>query len=117
MKISVKAIIPHDLAEFADANGLEIEVRERDGRTMENMKMQPSDRFYARFKGVEVSEGRCLRGTYGNGGTPDAAIHAYCKEIQGLCLVKDAYKDTRKEIQAPSLLVYKPSKRRKVAAK
>ena len=54
------------------------------------------------FQSVEVTDGRMLIGSYGDGETPEAAINAYAAEIVGKQLVLHAMSpDKRKEFYAP----------------
>lgn len=69
---------PVSFEAFADAHGLVMEVRERDGASIGTR-----GQFYASFRGVDVSEGCILRGEYGNGRTPEEAIAEYAMELRG----------------------------------
>lgn len=84
------------LSEFADQHGLVMRVTER---PPENAA--PSARWYARFDGVEVKEGRVLVGTFGNGYDPESAIADYAGNIAGELLVTDPNGSRRREIRAP----------------
>jgi hypothetical protein len=60
-------------------------------------------RFYAHFFDAEISEGRILVGSFGNGRTEEEAIENYAAEISGKVLVIGAYKKERREIIVPIL--------------
>lgn len=78
MKITIEKVGggPDTLEGFADKNGLVMEVRERSG-------VRGYGKYYASFRGVDVSEGDTLIGKYGNGDTPEVAISNYAFEIAG----------------------------------
>lgn len=94
------------LEELAKRHNLVMRVIERDARFREkNM------RFYAKFEGVEAKGNFSLTSVYGDGNTGEEAIFNYCKEISNRVLVKDAYKDTRVEIDVPTVIcAYKEEK-------
>lgn len=93
------------LQEFADEHHLVMEVHER-----ADFGLESAVRYYAMFRDCEVLSGRTCYGVFGNGATPNAAIKRYAEEISGKLLVKDAFKETRKEMSVPILLPYKPEK-------
>jgi hypothetical protein len=68
------------LEEFAEKYNLTMEIHER-----ENPRngIEP---FYAHFKRCDVSDGALLRGTYGNGNTPDEAVRNYIPEISAIAI-------------------------------
>lgn len=78
MKVTVERVGggPVKFEDFADKHGLAMEVRER-------ASASPAARFYASFRGVEVSEGCILIGVYGNGRTPEEAIADYAPMLCG----------------------------------
>lgn len=96
MKIEYDTIPRMTIEEFADANGLVMEVHERRGWT-------GVGRYYAKFTQVEVMEGGCLAGTFGDGLTPEEAIRAYAREISEKRIAYRAYHDDRKNIDVPVL--------------
>jgi len=67
----------------------------------------PSSRFYASIDGIGIMKDGMLRGTFGNGETPEAAIKDYCKEITGEKIAIGAYTANRKEMIVP-YLTYEP---------
>ena len=84
------------LEEFAEREGLEMEIHER------SHKDGPS-RFYAHFRRAEVIEGGFLAGVYGNGPSQDEAMTEYIDKISGQVLVVNAGCTTRREIVVPIL--------------
>jgi hypothetical protein len=115
MKITIKRVEtkPVSVEAFADENGLEMEVNEREPHLLAG---SPSlSRFYASFHRAEVKAGGILASPSGNGKTIKAAIKDYAKQIQGQILVVNAYasaskdpllpaSDMRREIQVPKKL-------------
>jgi len=92
------------LSDFADKHGLVMQVKERTRTELWRGFDYESNRYYAQFRDVDVKDGAVLRGTFGNGRTPEAAMANYAKEISGKLLVKDWHKpDERKEFHAPEL--------------
>ena len=83
--------------EFAEENGLTMEIHERSA-------IDSPTRFYANFEGAEISEYPGLVGAYGNGATPDEAVDNYAEEISGKLVVIGAYTDGRIEIPVPILM-------------
>lgn len=100
MKI-VRGLVPvMTIEDFAEANRLTMEVRER------KVPLGSPNRFYARFASSETKEyagDGILSGTYGSGATEAEAIADYAKEISLKLLVLDAWKPTRREIEVPRL--------------
>lgn len=90
------------LAAFAEKHGLTMEIHERTPRDL-GARWSESERYYACFKDCEIKEGSILRGTFGNGATPDAAMAEYAEEISEQKLVFGAYTQDRTEITAPML--------------
>lgn len=90
--------LPPSLEDFADKHNLHMVVTERKASEGSN------DRFYARFDRVEVSEGCILRGTYGNGATPEQAIENYGQAISLKTLIYNAMGKNRKEISVPRIV-------------
>jgi hypothetical protein len=95
MNIEMHKVARATLEEFADQHGLIMEVHER--------KYADLPQFYARFKNAEIKEDALLRGAFGDGSTPEAAIKNYAVEISGKLLVIDAYGKERREIRVPIL--------------
>lgn len=61
-------------------------------------------RWTAQFEGCEISDGRFLSSTYGEGWTPQEAIMAYVRAIRGKRLVFNATsKLMRQEFTAPEV--------------
>lgn len=87
---------PMKFEDFANANGLEIVVRERPG------SIGTMAQFYAKFRGVEVMEPGVLVSAYGNGATPEAAINDYKNELLGKYIAINAYRDDRRNVQCPT---------------
>lgn len=83
------------LTAFADLHGLNMTIRERDTADPE-----AANRFFASFDNTETKGGFFLKGSYGNGATPEDAMEDYAKEINGKMLVVDAYAKNRREIWA-----------------
>ena len=82
---------------FADKHGLVMEARERGSR------VSPNSRWYAHFENVEVKDGNCLVGSFGNGSTPNEAIQEYSQVISEKIIVVSAYTNKRREIIVPRL--------------
>lgn len=108
MKIERKVVERCSLTEFAEANGLTMEIVERSARErrefgrLHGVTMLP--RYIASFKGAEVIRTRgVLSSDYGNGDTEEQAIADYATQISGFTLVLNAYSCKRKEIKVPEL--------------
>lgn len=97
MEIEYNMVEESTLEEFADKNGLIMEVHE-----------QPTGvtkyKFYAHFKRAELIEGGFLAGNHGNGHTPEEAIEQYAIGISEgmLSVFDDGYK--RRNIKVPRLI-------------
>lgn len=98
MKIERKTKASMSIEEFADMYVLTMVIVERD------LPKDEQSKYYAYFKNSEVRKGIMLSGSYGNGSTEDEAIRNYAKEISGKCLVIDAYKTERRDINVPHLV-------------
>ena len=98
MKTTIIRVPEMTLEDFADKHNLHMVVTER--KVPEGVK----DRYYAHFKHVEVSEGSILRGEYGNGICPEAAISAYGRAISLKKIIYDAMGKNRKEIEVPRIV-------------
>ncbi len=88
-----------DPDEFAALHSLRMVVCER---PRSHWAYRESNRYYASFDRVEIKEGGMLRGSYGDGATPEEAIENYLGEIRGRRLVFAAYSDCRREIDVPN---------------
>ena len=93
-EVETKPLVP-SLREFGELHGLKLLVKQRP-----TLRGAPLN-FYAMFEGVEVKERNVLAGKHGNGTTPEEAVAAYEKEIEGETLVIGAYTSDRREISAP----------------
>lgn len=104
MKVTITRVggEPVKFSEFADKNGLEIEVHERSMPLMRDMRMPEAKRYYASFKRVEVKRGCMLASEFANGATPEEAIRKYAGLLRGELLVHSAMTEDRREIQAPN---------------
>ena len=89
------------LEEFADKHGLVMQVFERSASIS-----TPAQRYYARFEDTEVMWKGMLRGVYGEGPNPDAAIKDYGFRIRGSRIAVNAYSDKRQEVDVPNDLTY-----------
>lgn len=104
MKIHTEKIPEMTIEEYADANGLEMVVRERPVNEGAN------DRFYASFKNLDVKGNHVLIGTHGNGPTQEAAIADYGKRIHLETTVINGWDDkTRREIKPVRIVANDPS--------
>ena len=99
MKIERNFIPEMTLEEFADKYDLTLEINERSSEFPKEIK------YYAKFKHVEIKDGSCLRGTFGNGTTEYEATINYINEISETCIVVDAMNSKlRREIKVPRLV-------------
>lgn len=98
MKIEKEEIEQMTLEQFADKHNLIMVVKERETESHSNM------RYCAYFKNTEIKEGIFLKGEYGNGHTPEAAIGEYKHKICFRLLVVNAMSKDRKEIKIPRLI-------------
>jgi hypothetical protein len=88
---------PIKLSSFAERYGLTLVVHERPLSLC-----PPLSRFYAHFEGVDESDGHILRGLSGSGDTAQAAIVDYASWLAGKHLVHNAFKQDRREFDAPN---------------
>jgi hypothetical protein len=100
---------PETLTVFAEAYGLEIEVKERRRDDWSNL-----NRYYASFahpnKCVEtVSRGGFLS-EYGSGSTPDEAAADYARKLSGKCLVIGARRPDERRIDIPNDFHHEPER-------
>lgn len=98
VKIERKDIPQITIEEFADKYDLTMEIHERP------LPEGASARFYAHFKSCEIMDRGCLRGTFGDGATPEEAIKDYAASIRLCRIVIDARHPTRREIEVPRLV-------------
>jgi hypothetical protein len=98
MKTTIIRVPEMTMEDFADKHNLHMVVTER--KVPDGVK----DRFYARFEHVEISEGCILRGAYGDGVSPEAAIYAYGEAISLKKIIYDAMGKNRKEIEVPRIV-------------
>ena len=81
--------------DFAEIIGVEIELR--------RFPLQ-NGRWMCQFKNTEVKGKGVLIGVHGNDTTPDGAMAAYAREIEGTTIVVGAYTGQRKEFNVPNKL-------------
>jgi len=98
MKINRERVEEMTIEEFADMHGLTMNVFER------RVGIGDSMRFYAEFAKVDVMDGGCLRGVYGNGATEEQAIADCAKKISLERVVVNAMGTNRREIVVPRLI-------------
>lgn len=103
MKIERKPADRQTLEAFADQHGLTMEIAERTRTDLARCFDYSKMRFYAAFKGVDVSDGCMLSNSHGNGGTEDEALQDYARQISGKKLVLGAFTAERREIYAPEI--------------
>lgn len=94
----IERINEQNILDFEKEHGLDLVVTER-SKEYHN----PVFKFYARFETTETMDGGLLIGEYGNGNTPEEAIHDYCFRISEKRIVFKAMTDERKEIKVPKL--------------
>ncbi len=99
MKTIQKTIPQMCIERFAENNGLEMEIHER------KKPIGDPSRYYAHFKNCEEKDGGCLRGSFGNGATPEEAIKDYANEINLKTIVIDAFSPNRREIEVPRIVL------------
>jgi len=63
-------------------------------------------RWTAQIESCEVKENGVLKGSYGDGKTPEEAISDYMNQISGKCLVLRARSDSRREFTVPTSVFY-----------
>ena len=102
LAVRVEARPRSTLEEFAVRHGLEMVVRERSAEF--GFPEGHHARWYAQFEGADIGEHGCLRGTFGNGRTPEEAIRNYGPEISEKHLVVDSRKPSRREIDVPIIV-------------
>lgn len=109
------------LQAFAEANLLELEIKER--ATYTSVK----ERFYASFRDVSIRDESLLVSEYGNGSTPERAIAEYTKVLDNKNLVKHGNTSAERSLGNPRFLPFvldqelpeieKPKRERKKAQK
>lgn len=102
MQIERHFVPTSTLEEFADANGLVMEVHERGASLVAMAHIGPGARYYAHFKGASVLRNSCSIGVFGDGATPEQAIAAYVPEISETELVVRVGEE-RRQITVPRL--------------
>lgn len=102
MSITITKAARFKLETWAKKEGLDIEVVERTPGFYCGSNFE-QHRWYAKFKGVDVSEPSVLVGAFGDGPTPAKAIRAYAARISEQKLVLDAFTPTQRDIYAPVL--------------
>lgn len=94
------------LQDFAVEHGLVMLTVERSESSYCADRDFKNNRWYAHFKGVEVSENdRFLLSEAGNGPTPAQAVRDYARKISEKKIVIGAYSPERKEVYVPVLYV------------
>jgi hypothetical protein len=88
------------LEEFADCNGLVMEVRERESSGLEGT----FPRYFACFQDCEIKEECVLISFHGDGNTEKEAIRNYARRISGMILVRNAHRADRVELDVPILV-------------
>ena len=98
MRVKITALKRQTLTEFAEENGLVLDVRE--------IYRESDKRFHwlVSFENVEVKEGAILKGAYGDNYEITSSIRDYIGMISGQLLVVNAMKRSRREIRAPILV-------------
>lgn len=100
MEIERHPVPEMTIEEFAESNGLVMEVRERDDPKY--------PKYYACFKDSWVKDGIILEGKFGNGRTEKEAIQEYTNEISLKLLVVGAFRgNNRREIKVPRLIKHR----------
>lgn len=66
---------------------------------------EPSLLYYANFERVDVVDGQFLRGTHGNGCTPEQAIADYAKQLSNKTCVRLLGNGERQNFTMPVLCV------------
>jgi hypothetical protein len=85
------------LEDFADTNGLVMEVHERDVSVGNPM------RYYAHFSACDVAKGGFLGSDHGNGATQEEAIADYASVISLKKIVVNAHTKKSRRINVPRL--------------
>lgn len=88
------------LQAFAEANLLEMEIKEREKYT------SVKERFYASFRDVSIRDNSMLVSEYGNGSTPARAIVEYAKLIDNMNLVKHGNTSAERSLGNPRFLPF-----------
>lgn len=90
------------LQAFAEANLLELEIKERSAYTSTSVK----ERFYASFRDVSIRDQSTLVSEYGNGSTPERAIAEYAKVLDNKNLVKHGNTSAERSLGNPRFLPF-----------
>jgi hypothetical protein len=85
------------IEDFADENGLVMQIRERP------QSLQCHGRFIASFKDCEEKGDGVLIGTYGNGQSEWQAIEDYARKISGKVLAHQPSNKKRRDLRVPIL--------------
>jgi hypothetical protein len=102
MKTHLEKIPEMTIEEYAEANDLEMVVRERETR------LDADDRFYASFRNADVRGDHVLIGVFGNGNTPEEAIFNNAHKLDLKTLVVDWHEDKkRREIKPVRIVAHK----------
>ena len=105
MRIKENFIEETTIEKFAEKHDLTMLISERNTHVLRSSPiMSLDDRFYARFESVEVMEGGCLRGTFGNGPTPSDAIAAYAEKLSERRIAYKAHRPDRENFDVPRLV-------------
>lgn len=93
----MKILTPKDytLEEIEQWAGSELEVRSRDGLTLEHVGIL----YYCYIPCIEIGLGGFLKGVSGNGNTIGEAVVSYCLAISNQILVKHARQGERGELR------------------
>lgn len=96
-----KAEKPKEILDYEKEIGIELVVSERDQVDIDFTGY----RYYCDFPPMEITDGRFLKTSTGNGQTVDEAISSYCKAISFKNVVINAYSSThRREFFVPNLV-------------
>jgi hypothetical protein len=95
-----------DIQTFAEAHGLEIEIKLRPKKYRSSERA----RYYASIPSAEMlGAGGVLVSKFGNGATEEEAVAAYGEAISEEVLVIDAMRPGRREIKVPILAPTRPA--------
>lgn len=99
MKIERQVYETMTIEQFAEANNLVMEIRER------NLPIGDDGRFFAKFKncGIVCDNGNAYAYPIGDGATEELAVAAYTKEISMRRIRIIVGKDERREVNVPRL--------------
>jgi hypothetical protein len=103
MKIENNFIDRSTIEAFAEQHNLTMVVRERRKSSYCAGPWSEDVRYYASFRDCDIAEGGMIKGSFGNGSSPEKAIIDYANEISGALLVIDSLGKNRKDIRVPIL--------------